>query len=109
MKIIHYFKVAFHFKIWTEEFWLGLFHDSVEDGYLSTRFCKMWSGLDHITRRDGEIYMDYILRVSNHRCATNVKLADLEENQKRATNSLNKRYFKAETLLKRLREIKYET
>lgn len=94
MKIIHYFKVALHFSIFTEEFWLALCHDLVEDGYLGTWACK-WQALDAITRRENEIYMTYIERVSSNKKAINVKIADLRENMKRCNACLTKRYLRA--------------
>ena len=94
MKIIHYFKVALHFSIFTEEFWLALCHDLVEDGYLGEWACK-WKSLDAITRRENEVYMDYIQRVFHNKTATNVKIADLKENIKRCNASLMNRYLKA--------------
>lgn len=95
MKIIHYFKVALHFRIWTHEFWLALCHDLVEDGYISDRILYYWCSLDDITRMDGEFYMDYIHRVSLNPISKRVKIADLEENMKRCSESLLKRYKKA--------------
>lgn len=94
MKVIHYLKVAFHFSIFTHEFWLALCHDLVEDGYLGTWACK-WAALNAITRKDNEEYMIYIERVSKNKTATNVKIADLRENMKRCSASLTKRYLKA--------------
>lgn len=94
MKLIHYIKVARHFSVFSEEFWLGLCHDLVEDGYIGTWALK-WKSLDFITRRENEIYMDYIQRVSLDKIATKVKLADLKENMKRCNQSLFKRYTKA--------------
>jgi (p)ppGpp synthase/HD superfamily hydrolase len=38
------------------------------------------SAIDHITRRDGESYLDYIHRVATNPLARKVKLADLEHN-----------------------------
>lgn len=83
MKIIHYLKVAFHFRIWTHEFWLAVFHDLVEDGYIGKWILKYWIALDYITRKKDEKYMDYIKRCSLNKCSKNVKIADLEENMKR--------------------------
>ena len=83
MKIIHYFKVALHFRIWTHEFWLALCHDLVEDGYIGKWILKYWISLDYITRRKDERYMDYIKRCSLNKHSKNVKIADLEENMKR--------------------------
>ena len=94
MKLIHYYKVARHFTIWTQEFWLAICHDLVEDGYVG-RWACIWSGLDAITRRKNEVYMDYINRVSRHQTAKKVKLADLDENINRCSESLAKRYIKA--------------
>lgn len=98
MKVIHYIKVASHFKVWTHEFWLALFHDTVEDGYIGNWILR-WEALDAITRRKGEIYVDYINRVSKNKSATKVKIADLEENLKRCNISLEKRYIKAKNFL----------
>lgn len=99
MKIIHYIKVAVHFKVWTHEFWLALFHDLVEDEYLHSFILKYWSSLDAITRRKNEQYFDYINRVKQNKSATKVKLADLNENIKRCSDSLKKRYIKAQLIL----------
>lgn len=96
MKIIHYFKVALHFRIWTHEFWLALCHDLVEDGYIGKWILKHWTALNYITRNnEWETYSKYIERCSDHPVATRVKIADLEENMKRCSESLMKRYKKA--------------
>lgn len=98
MKIIHYYKVASHFNIFTHEFWLALCHDLVEDGYVGKWILKYWKALDAITRRDivhMEIYEHYIWRCADNKVAKRVKIADLEENMKRCSSSLMKRYEKA--------------
>lgn len=94
MKVVHYIKVASHFKVWTHEFWLALFHDTVEDKYIGDWILK-WKSLDAITRRKNEVYKDYIHRVAKNKSATKVKIADLRENLKRCPNSLVKRYRNA--------------
>lgn len=93
---MHPFKVAIHFSPLSQSFWLALFHDTVEDGYLPACLCRVWSGLDAITRRTGEIYQsEYIRRVGQHPIAAKVKMADLTENMKRAPDSLKRRYERA--------------
>lgn len=96
MKIPHPILVAKHFKPWKHEFWLALFHDSVEDGYLPNFVCKVWGSLDAVTRKKGEVYQsEYIPRCSSNPVARNVKLQDLNENMKRCSPSLRRRYTKA--------------
>ena len=58
MKIVHYIKVAKHFKFYQYLFWLALCHDLVEDGYLHPIFTKKWKDLDAITRRKDEKYFE---------------------------------------------------
>jgi hypothetical protein len=100
MKIIHYYNVAKHFSIFSKEFYLALFHDSVEDGYLPKIICKYWKSLDAITRITDEQYFKYIERVKLNTVAKNVKIADVTENLKRCPDSLKKRYLKALNKLK---------
>ena len=78
----HWWHVGSRFAPWRAEFWLGLMHDTVEDGYLPRTLLR-WPALDAITRRDGEDYRVYIERVALNRRATRVKLADLAHNLSR--------------------------
>lgn len=77
---------------------LGLLHDAVEDGYLPSILLRWWPALDAITRRDAEIYADYIERVAAHPAARRVKVCDLRHNLTRGGGpkaSLAKRYRRA--------------
>jgi hypothetical protein len=98
MDIKHYWHVAIN----SGHFWLGLSHDLVEDGYLSKRLLRYWKSLDAITRRDGEMYFEYIARVKSDDCARDVKVCDIKHNLIRnggAKESLAKRYNRALTIL----------
>lgn len=100
-EIAHCCRVAKNFPLWSEAFWLGIFHDSVEDGYLPVIFLR-WTALDAITRRKDEVYSDYIKRVALHPVAKRVKVVDLQDNMSRnggAKPSLLKRYEKALSFL----------
>lgn len=66
---------------------VALLHDVVEDssvtleqlareGFDENSLCA----LDHLTRRAGETYDDFIERIAKHRLATKVKLLDLADN-----------------------------
>lgn len=91
----HWWHVGSRFPVWRREFWLGLLHDTVEDGYLP-RFLLHWPALDAITRREGEDYVAYIERVATNDRARRVKLADLAHNLSRnggpPRHSLRDRY-----------------
>lgn len=94
--IPHPLIVASVFRPWQHAFWLALFHDSVEDGYLPRRLCRIWPALDAITRREGEVYLlDYIPRVRANITARKVKIADLRHNLTRCSDSLLPRYNRA--------------
>ena len=97
--IKHSLKVASNFPIYTKYFWLAVFHDTVEDGYLPNILCRYWSGLNAITRKKEETYFQYIERVKLHKTATIVKIADLKTNLQACTDSLRKRYLKALNIL----------
>lgn len=98
-----------------EEFVVSMLHDVIEDTDLTLNDLKdeLTSGeltaLDHITRRDGENYFDYIRRVSENELATKVKLSDLKDNMdltyydevKEEHLSLLNRYLKAYKMLKK--------
>lgn len=84
---------------------VALLHDVVEDSLdisLSTLHAffplHIVEAVDAITRREGESYTDYIVRVSKNKLATIVKLADLGVNLARCVEgdeSLKARYEKA--------------
>lgn len=96
-EMAHWWRVARSFPPWREAFWCGLLHDTVEDGYL-TRVLLRWPALNAVTRRDGEVYADFIRRAGGHPVGKAVKLADLRDNLSRgggAKPSLAKRYRRA--------------
>lgn len=112
--IDHAVKVAL--KSTTEyEFVVSMLHDVIEDTDLTLEDLKgelnsqELTALDHITRRDGENYFDYIKRVSENELATKVKLLDLRDNMdltyydevKEEHLSLLNRYLKAYKMLKK--------
>lgn len=102
MKLIHYLQVALHFNPWERAFWLGLMHDSIEDGWLTAKTISLYttnqfaSDVIKLSRAGSCTYAEYIQAISQ---ASNdvqrVKIADLLVNYKRATPSLRKRYAKA--------------
>ena len=77
---------------------LGLLHDTVEDGYLPRALLRFWPALDASTRRPGEVYAEYIKRLSLNPKAKRVKVTDLQHNLTRGGGpnpSLQRRYLKA--------------
>lgn len=97
-ELCHWWRVARNFRITDQAFWVGLFHDTVEDGYLS-RWLLWWPALDAMTRRDGEAYSAFIDRAAAHPVARRVKLADVRDNLSRnggpPRESLRTRYVAA--------------
>lgn len=81
-EIGHWRRVAWSFPPWSQAFWVGLLHDTVEDGYLP-RWLLRWPALDAVTRRDGETYSDFIERAYRHPVGAKVKLADVCDNLRR--------------------------
>jgi hypothetical protein len=65
---------------------LGVLHDTVEDagwGALRDHLdVPVWleAALDAISRREGEAYESYIVRVDRHQLARGVKIRDLNDN-----------------------------
>lgn len=100
----HWCFVARGFSPFSRRFWLGLLHDTVEDGYLP-QWLLRWPALDAITRREGERYSAYIERVAGNPHARAVKLRDLHHNLTRnggpPRRSLLVRYTDAQHRLKR--------
>jgi len=96
----------------TDPMVVALLHDFVEDGgqenaleYLrDAEFPDhIIEAVDAISRREGEVYADYILRVRENNLATWVKLADLGDNLDGRGSppkpSLQKRYERARKVL----------
>lgn len=79
-EVRHWCRVARAFAPWERAFWLGLLHDTVEDGYLPRVLADWWPALDAITRRKDEPYWDYVRRAAAHPLARRVKLADARDN-----------------------------
>ena len=66
---------------------VAVLHDVVEDSEVTLRDLEergfealILDAVDHVTRRDGEDYADYIRRVGRNALATEVKLSDLADN-----------------------------
>ena len=66
---------------------VAVLHDVVEDSEFDLEDLEergypaaVIEAVDHLTRRDGEPYEDFVERVAQHPLATTVKLADLEDN-----------------------------
>lgn len=86
---------------------LAWLHDLVEDTPLSLDDLHelgfspgIVAAVDSLTRRDGEVYTDYIERVARDPMAVPVKIADLRDHIRRADHlpegsSLRARYIKA--------------
>ena len=79
-EVRHWLYVARGFSPLSRLFWLGLLHDTVEDGYFPRALANAWPALDALTRRDGERYSAYIDRVAGNKHARAVKLRDLQHN-----------------------------
>lgn len=88
----------------------AVLHDTVEDTYVTLAKIENDFGLkvrllvDAVSRRDGETYEDFILRVrSSGQDAISIKVADINDNMRPdryLNSSLTERYEKAkETLL----------
>jgi (p)ppGpp synthase/HD superfamily hydrolase len=84
--VVHPMLVARHFED-PVKIIAALLHDVVEDTNFTNKDIKDRFGVqvaqivDVLTKRQGEVYFeDYIYRVANHEIATEIKIADLEEN-----------------------------
>jgi guanosine-3',5'-bis(diphosphate) 3'-pyrophosphohydrolase len=106
--ILHVLRVAMAMTT-SEARIVAVLHDVVEDseglitlGVLAADFSgDVLSAVDALTRRQGEKYTDYILRVRRNLLARQVKLADLQDNlQRDPPGNLGQRYRRAVALLK---------
>ena len=85
--IDHLFRVGFRGKS-VSEMKVGILHDIIEDTDMTLSELKRTGllsneeldAIDHLTRKEGETYFDYINRVSKNELATKVKLNDLRDN-----------------------------
>lgn len=65
---------------------VALLHDVLEDSNYTIDFiaeefgCKISNAIDALTKRQGEDYFYYLMRVRRNRLASYVKIADLEHN-----------------------------
>jgi guanosine-3',5'-bis(diphosphate) 3'-pyrophosphohydrolase len=92
----------------------ALLHDLVEDTDTTLAELReigfnpiVVDAVDHLTRRDGESYSDFITRCNEHDVARLVKIADIEDNledqsalEPEEAEFLKKRYEKALLTLK---------
>jgi len=105
----HVLPVATKLMLDPEAFVVGLLHDTVEDTPVTLESLTAFgftpetvAAVDALTRRDGEAYTDFTLRVGKDKLASKVKLADLEHNMEdmpAEKESLRKRYEKARAFL----------
>ncbi|MCD3276701.1 GTP pyrophosphokinase [Clostridium botulinum] len=111
--ILHPLKVMLRMDTNRERI-VAVLHDIIEDTDTTLENLKCMGfdddiiqAIDSITRRDGEIYIDYIRRCKQNTIARKVKLADLEDNSdlSRIKNLTDKdynrlkRYKKAKEIL----------
>ena len=113
--IDHLFRVGFRGKS-VSEMKVGILHDIIEDTDMTLSELKRTGllsneeldAIDHLTRKEGETYFDYINRVTKNELATKVKLNDLRDNLdltrfdevKEEHLSLLNRYLKAYDILR---------
>lgn len=96
----HYLRVAEQFPDDDSCWRVALFHDLVEDGYISIpeltcqADLKVYevAAIEAITRKESERYFDYIARLKQNEIARKVKLADLTDNIKRCSGNLPERW-----------------
>lgn len=83
--ILHVFRVMLAGET-ADEMIVGVLHDTVEDTPITIPTLKglfpkeIVDAVDAITKRPGEKYKDYLLRVHSNPLATKVKLNDLKDN-----------------------------
>lgn len=84
--ILHPMRLAVRART-SEERVVALLHDVIEDTPLALSDLtregfsqRVVEALDHLTRRQGEDYDEFIERIAKHRLATRVKLLDLADN-----------------------------
>ena len=84
--ILHPIRVMMHVHSKIEKI-VAILHDVIEDSDLTLddlkneRFStEIVNAIDALSKRDGEVYDDYINRTTKNKIAITVKLADLEDN-----------------------------
>jgi GTP diphosphokinase / guanosine-3',5'-bis(diphosphate) 3'-diphosphatase len=88
-------------------------HDIVEDTHYTLDELRNYfpthivDAVDHLTRREGESYADFIRRVKQNKLATEVKVADLEHNMliRRIPTPTAKDYQRVEKYYKARQEL----
>lgn len=100
--MMHSIRVACRFWPWTRRFWIGLFHDTLEEGRLSYEHLRridyqLAISVDVLSRDPDETYSEYITRIVAFGSSDeiDVKRADLLDNYRRCKPSLRKRYARA--------------
>lgn len=96
----------------------AVLHDVVEDTSVTLREIELEFGkrvaeiVDRLSRREGEVYVDFIDRVSGDLDAVYIKLADIRDNLYRrgkVVTGMEKRYLKAISRLEAVRKANHET
>ena len=84
--ILHPLRIMFGMQTETEQI-VAVLHDVVEDSDVTLDDLRRMAfseavveALDHLTRRDGESYEQFIQRIKPHQLAVRVKLGDLRDN-----------------------------
>lgn len=111
--ILHPLRVMLRMDTETERI-VAVLHDVVEDTWVTLDYLRHERGfsdevieaLDALTRREGEPYFDYILRVKANPLATKVKLADLADNldpaREESLGTRRGRYERAQGVLRKI-------
>ena len=84
--ILHPLRIMNRMNTETEQI-VGVLHDIIEDTPITLQVLKekgysqeVIDALDHLTKREGEKYTDFIKRCRKNPIALKVKIADLEDN-----------------------------
>jgi len=95
----------------------AVLHDTVEDTSVTLRDIELKFGkrvaeiVDRLSRREGEVYVDFIERVAGDIDAVYVKLADIRDNlyrRGRVVTGMEKRYLKAISTLEVVRKAHHD-
>lgn len=117
--ILHPARVAEQF-IFKGNFFLAIpavLHDVVEDTPVTLREVELEFGkrvadiVDRVSRREGEVYVDFIDRIAGDIDAVYVKLADIRDNLYRrgkVVTGMEKRYLKAISTLEAVRKVHHD-
>ena len=93
-------------------FYVAVVHDLIEDGLCTLEDLEkagaskeVLEAVDYITRREDEVYSDYISRCKQNKIARMVKLEDLKVNIKRCAADLPDRLSLLERYVKAYRKL----